>query len=239
MASKEETLTRIRAALGRDGSTTAPEILPPFSSTISGPSDESGIERFCAELERVSGRVTRIGSVDEIKAYIANLLPDDAPIVAAVSDGATVREAGIREWLAGRGAAIVPTLGEFSSARTEEDKETSFMESYKRALIEASIGVTAADFAIADTGTLVLVSGGEQHRLISLVPPIHVCLLGQSRIVANLTELIAKVREEFYTKDLPPQAMTFITGPSRTADIELSLTLGVHGPRELHVLIYT
>jgi len=122
-------------------------------------------------------------------------------------------------------------------------------------LFESVLGVTTADFAIADTGTLVLVSernpqpssdrstptaapGGDQHRLISLVPPVHVCLLDTNRIFPNLAELITHVNGKYYRGDEPPLAMTFITGPSRTADIELTLTMGVHGPRELHVLLY-
>jgi L-lactate dehydrogenase complex protein LldG len=122
-------------------------------------------------------------------------------------------------------------------------------------LFESAMGVSTADFAIADTGTLVLVSernpepasdaasndarnGGDQHRLISLVPPIHVCLLDANRILPDLTELITHVNAKYYRNGEPPLAMTFITGPSRTADIELTLTMGVHGPRELHVLVY-
>ena len=73
--------------------------------------------------------------------------------------------------------------------------------------------------------------------MISLVPPVHVCLLDPARIVANLGGLIALAHREFYSGDTPPLAMTFITGPSRTADIELTLALGVHGPRELHFVL--
>jgi L-lactate dehydrogenase complex protein LldG len=74
--------------------------------------------------------------------------------------------------------------------------------------------------------------------LISLVPPVHICLLDRTRIVANLTELLSLVHKEFYLTGGPPLAMTFISGPSRTADIELTLTRGVHGPREVHVLLW-
>jgi L-lactate dehydrogenase complex protein LldG len=98
--------------------------------------------------------------------------------------------------------------------------------------------VTCADYAIADTGTLVLIAGREQHRLISLVPSIHLCLLDATRIVGTLPELLRRVRERYVSTETAPCAMTFITGPSRTADIELTLTTGVHGPTELHVLLY-
>lgn len=236
MADKEKTLAKIRAALGRQGQAAPPDPLPPFTSSAS--MSENIVDRFCAELEKVSGRLARARSSDDVKNYIDKMLPRNALVKAAVSDGVMLSRAGIREWLAGRGARVLPTLAEFASAdSTCEGEEASLMERYKRELIDADLGVTSADYAIADTGTLVLVSGGEQHRMISLVPPAHVCLLDEERIVANLTDLMKRVREESYSKASPPQAMTFITGPSRTADIELSLTLGVHGPRELHVLL--
>jgi L-lactate dehydrogenase complex protein LldG len=115
---------------------------------------------------------------------------------------------------------------------------SALMEKYKRALIEAEIGITMADYAIADTGTLVLVSGGEQHRLISLMPPVHVCVLDPARITASANDMMSMLREQFYSGDTgKPQATTFITGPSRTADIEHTVTLGVHGPREVHILL--
>ncbi|MCI0486433.1 MAG: lactate utilization protein [Blastocatellia bacterium] len=249
MAGKEETLACVRAALGRSAQAAAPDSLAPFSHHYTDSADENVVDQFCAQLERVSGRAARVRSIDEIKDYIGKLLPEDAPAIVAVSDGFAVNRSGLREWAVGRGAQVVPSLAEFASADSElmvgsttvrECFEgASLMERYKRVLIEAAIGVTSADYAIADTGTLVLVSGGEQHRNISLVPPVHVCLLDMDRITANLAELIARVHEESYSKGLPPQVMTFITGPSRTADIELSLTLGVHGPRELHVLLYS
>jgi L-lactate utilization protein LutC len=152
----------------------------------------------------------------------------------------------LSEWLTTRGAKVVAPLKEFASsgeaglgwkATDRAADGRALIEAYKRALMSADIGLTTADYAIADTGTLVLVSGSEQHRLVSLVPPVHVCLIDSGRIVARLPDLLARAAERFRSA-IPPQAMTFITGPSRTADIELSLTLGVHGPRELHVLLY-
>jgi L-lactate dehydrogenase complex protein LldG len=71
----------------------------------------------------------------------------------------------------------------------------------------------------------------------SLVPPVHVCLLEEDLIVASLPDLLALAGQKYYSSKSAPLATTFITGPSRTADIELSLTLGVHGPRELHTLL--
>ena len=80
---------------------------------------------------------------------------------------------------------------------------------------------------------LALISGGERHRLISLVPPVHVCILDPRRILPSLADLLAA-----YGPQGLPRALTFITGPSRTADIELTITVGIHGPRALHVVLY-
>ena len=95
------------------------------------------------------------------------------------------------------------------------------------------VGISTAQAAIAETGTLVLDSAHERHRLVSLVPPVHIAIVDASRIYATLGETLSILQS---SKELSP-AITFITGPSRTADIELTLTIGVHGPQELYVII--
>ena len=95
------------------------------------------------------------------------------------------------------------------------------------------VGITSAQAAIAETGTLVLDSARERHRLVSLVPPVHIAIVDAATIYATLGETLSMLQNG---KELSP-AVTFITGPSRTADIELTLTIGVHGPQELYVII--
>jgi L-lactate dehydrogenase complex protein LldG len=152
----------------------------------------------------------------------------------ALSDGELTRWSGLGEYFSAQGHDILHTLREYTEGRSDAG---DLMESYKQELVQVNIGVTSADYAIADTGTLVLVSGGEQHRLMSLVPPVHVCLLEEDRVVASLPDFLALAGQKYYSSRSAPLTTTFITGPSRTADIELSLTLGVHGPRELHTLL--
>ena len=98
-------------------------------------------------------------------------------------------------------------------------------------LFDCDLGITAAQFGIAETGTLVLESEKEFNRLASLVPPVHVCVLDAANIRQTLGETL-----EILEKDLS-RAVTFITGPSRTSDIELTLAIGVHGPGELYVIL--
>ncbi len=234
MASKEEMLARIRTALGRaDGPAPAP--LPAYAHVATPAIDGDVVELFCNRAEALGARVARAQSADEVKEYVARVIADVGRAKVAVSDGELLGRCGLGEYLSARGHDVLRTLREFADDRSEA--RDPLMERYKRELVTADIGVTSADYAIADTGTLVLVSGGEQHRLMSLVPPVHVCLLDPARIVANLPGFLALAGQRHYSTKKAPLATTFITGPSRTADIELSLTLGVHGPRQLHVLL--
>jgi L-lactate dehydrogenase complex protein LldG len=95
------------------------------------------------------------------------------------------------------------------------------------------VGISSAQAAIAETGTLVLDSAFERHRLLSLVPPVHIAIVAASRICETLSEALTLVHRE---GEISP-AVTFITGPSRTADIELTLAIGVHGPQQLFVIV--
>jgi L-lactate dehydrogenase complex protein LldG len=98
---------------------------------------------------------------------------------------------------------------------------------------EARLGITAVDYALADSGTLCLLAGKRQPRTASLLPPIHVAILRPEQILRGLDDLFALLP----SGDDLSSAVTLITGPSRTADIELTLVVGVHGPQQLHVIL--
>lgn len=101
-------------------------------------------------------------------------------------------------------------------------------------LFGIDVGITTAQGAIAETGTLVLDSSHERNRLISLVPPVHIAIVEASKIYSTLGEALSVLQSD---NEISP-VVTFITGPSRTADIELTLAIGVHGPQELYVIVY-
>ena len=108
-------------------------------------------------------------------------------------------------------------------------------------MAEADIGITEADFGIADTGTLVLIANEKQPRSVSLIPPVHIAIIKSDLIVENLKDLFVRLTNTISQSGSLTNltsCITFITGPSRTGDIELTITLGVHGPKELVVLIY-
>ena len=92
-------------------------------------------------------------------------------------------------------------------------------------------GVSHALYGLADTGSVVLASSPEEPRARSLLPAVHVSLLERSRILPGLAELFEAVREDM------PSSLAIVTGPSRSADIEQTLVLGVHGPGEVHVVL--
>lgn len=95
------------------------------------------------------------------------------------------------------------------------------------------VGISTAQRAIAETGTLMLKSEAERHRLVSLVPPVHIAIVDAANLCLTLGEALTTAGQG---GELSP-TITFITGPSRTADIELTLAIGVHGPQELYVVI--
>lgn len=113
-------------------------------------------------------------------------------------------------------------------------------EAIRQTVTDSYIGVTSADFCLAETATLVMKSRPGQARSVSLVPSIHVAVIRLEQLLTNLKELYALLRwspeqrEEGLTN-----CMTFISGPSKTADIELTMVHGAHGPRELHLYVVT
>ena len=92
-------------------------------------------------------------------------------------------------------------------------------------------GVSRAVYGLADTGSVVLAASAEEPRARSLLPEVHVSLLAEDRILPGLAELFAAVGAQL------PSALAIVTGPSRSADIEQKLAIGVHGPGEVHVVL--
>jgi L-lactate dehydrogenase complex protein LldG len=218
-------LGRVRRALGHEGT------IAPFpaarDSVVAGKGIEAAdlVQLFCDELIKVGGQASVVASREELGDSLGRILSAEKPELVALSDVvATVHK------------DLFHTL-EVDGFRFLSNDLLNNFEAYKCELLSAGAGITTADYGIADTGTLVLLSGGERHRLVSLLPPAHICLLDTRRIFPNLTALLAHLRTHVYSGDSAPQATTFITGPSRTADIEQTLTTGVHGPYRLEVLL--
>lgn len=98
---------------------------------------------------------------------------------------------------------------------------------------EADIGISGADFLVAETGSIVVRSRPEEPRSLSLLPPIHIVVADKTQLVPDLFDLF-----DILPNDAPlPSGLTIITGPSKTGDIELRLVTGVHGPGEVHLVL--
>ncbi len=107
------------------------------------------------------------------------------------------------------------------------------IEEIKERVFNVEAGITSTMGGIAETGALILWSSKEEPRLMSLVPPIHIAILRADKIYNSLAEVMQK---ENWSANMPTNAF-LISGPSKTADIELVLAFGVHGPKELIVLV--
>ncbi len=109
------------------------------------------------------------------------------------------------------------------------------IEDFKDELFQIDAAITATIGAIAETGAIVLWPDEKEPRLMSLVPPVHIAVLEADKIYSSFCEII---QTENWPEHMPTNAL-LISGPSKTADIEMTLAFGVHGPRELIVLIIT
>ena len=104
------------------------------------------------------------------------------------------------------------------------------------ALDSIQVGITRAAFAIAETGSLVEFATDDSFRLVSALPLVHIGVFQASDVIETLNEAAAPIRN-FYEENPLNATVSFISGPSRTADIEMRLILGVHGPAETHAII--
>lgn len=99
---------------------------------------------------------------------------------------------------------------------------------------EDMVGITGSFCAVAETGTLLLLSGPETYASASLLPETHIAIVAASRVVGSMEDAFALVRAE---RGELPRAANFISGPSRTGDIEQTIVMGAHGPYRVHVIL--
>ena len=118
-----------------------------------------------------------------------------------------------------------------------QDEHSSREELRQKASV-AGVGITGVDYAVVETGSVVLIPRQGVARLASLVPPVHIAIVRPDEVVATLDDVFLFRRLAYYEGDRNMGSyLNFITGPSRTADIEQKLVIGVHGPREVHLVM--
>ena len=131
-----------------------------------------------------------------------------------------------------------PLLAQGVSVTTAASATGAERESVRNQIARAGLGITGADYAIAETGSVVLLPRQGLSRLASVVPPVHVALVRPQDVVESIDDLFLFRRLEYGRGggDMGSY-LNFITGPSRTADIEQTLVVGVHGPKEVHMVL--
>jgi L-lactate dehydrogenase complex protein LldG len=188
-----------------------------------------GLERFKTEFEKVGGEFYRVAVMEDVPALIGRIAAQRNATRVVAWDAAALG-ADLAPGLTAEGLEVVV------AAAGHEDEEARMK--HRIAAAEAQIGVTGADFALAETGTLILLSGRGRPRSTSLLPDYHVAVFGKGALVESL-EQVGVLLEALHVDPaltMSGAMINFITGPSRTADIELTLTRGVHGPKEVHAI---
>ena len=183
------------------------------------------VESFTRELTAVGGKVYRPPDADEAVQTVIQLL-----CAAGGNEILTWNDSELL--LPGLGKA----LGAAGLRRLEANLPEGDPEGRRTRLAElarATAGLTGATAGIADTGSLALISGPGRPRLASLLPPVHIAVLSAQTLYPTMPAFFAAHPAAVRTSS----NLVFVTGVSRTADIELALTVGVHGPREVHVVL--
>lgn len=182
-------------------------------------------DQLAAEVAAVGGIATIVPDLPAARVKLAELLAE------AATDSALCWQHELLDRL-----QLAELLAERNIARHDYDSLAPRGEHDRRAtILAAGIGISSVDCAIAETGTLMVCSRPGQERIASLLPPMHVAIVERSQIVPDLIDAIGLL----HTRGLNrlPSNIALITGPSKTGDIELQLTTGVHGPGHWRVLI--
>ena len=209
MGTREEVLGRIRAALTNGGTTHEEAIPRGYHRTRTQP--EGTVERFCervADYQAVVERVPAGGVAEAVDTALRRYSANRVAVPPALP----------KEWVAA-------VDGSVSLVADSLEAPLSVAE-----LDAVDAVVTGSVVGIAETGTIVLESGGLcGRRALTLVPDVHLCIVRAPDVVDDVPAAIERLK--------PGRPLTWISGPSATSDIELDRVEGVHGPRTLHVLL--
>jgi L-lactate dehydrogenase complex protein LldG len=227
---REEILANIRNALAGETNPHRPASKRRDKATSDrGPAENARselVKRFESEFARIGGKLYRAADATELRQSlneIAIRLGAKRVIAWARSD---LQDSGVFDSL--KDAGIEVRAAGKAAERDDLVRDAAL----------ADIGITAVDYALADTGTLVVFAAPDQPRCVSLLPTVHVAILPVEKMLPGLDELISVLASGRGPAGHGlSSAVTFITGPSRTADIELTLVVGVHGPQQLYVIL--
>ena len=234
MTTREEMLDQVRKALGRPDTGSPFTALPPLDLRGIMPplAPEDYLAKFENEWEKVAGVAYRVENMDELEAVFQKILVLAETQAVTLSGNPLLAELRIADRLT--------ALNKFTTswAGGVGDAATNSLPDFNKASFAAGVGITSVDFVLAESGTLVLSSATERVQVASLAPPIHIALYRRSQLVGSLDEVLAKLPISNSQDRLTARrSVVFVTGTSRTADIEQILIHGVHGPREAHAIL--
>lgn len=181
--------------------------------------------RYALEASAVGGIVERCPNEEFARDRLAGILAEQKPRSALIWEHPLLERFGVREVLSRTGVTVV-------DSQTQRSQDFA---ARKRARLAAEIGITSCDRAVAETGSLLMCAGLGHERVTSLLPPFHVAVVWREQIVPDLIDAMNWIRTQF--GDALPSNSVFITGPSKSGDIEQQLTTGVHGPRHWLTLL--
>ena len=213
--SNQRVMHDVRRALGRIASTSIdrpPAIDEPIVRLVHS---DLGLAELFVRMARQNQMLVEQVRADEIVQQLAAWLRSHGCKRIALSAGGVVEKLGLLPALRAAGFDA-----QAWAALTLDD------------LYDYDAGVTDVRFAIAETGSLVIEGSHDHGRALSLVPPVHVAIVDPAKLLPDLLDLF-----EHLARDARPSNTVIITGPSKTADIEMNLVTGVHGPGVVHALL--
>jgi L-lactate dehydrogenase complex protein LldG len=182
-------------------------------------------ERFAAEVNAVGGQAFVVADLAAAGEQLVELLSEADAASAVCWQHELLQRLGLGELLTAAGVAALDH-GKLAQLSATEQRQT---------LLACNVGITSCDCAIAETGTLMMCSRPGQERVASLLPPLHVAIIERRQVVPDLIDAFQWLSNRGL--DQLATNVTFITGPSKTGDIELQLTTGVHGPGKWRVIV--
>jgi L-lactate dehydrogenase complex protein LldG len=224
-------LARIRTGLGATRAALAAEAerAPHTPPGFVHPPQEDLAAQFAEELARLEGHAHRCADAEEALETIRSILLGHAAKEAITWNIDQVDLPGLDALLDSLGVRALD--GQIREGGLDRDRQL-------QELASAQVCISGADLAIAESGTLLLRSGAGRARLASLLAPVHIAVLQAGAIVRGLGAALALLQARHGPDIFADSSnLTLISGPSRTGDIEQTLVLGAHGPREIHVVI--
>jgi len=237
VATRQQMLERIRQALALPpGQLSVPgdlSALPALGRVLSPVAPEDLVSRFEDELTKVGGSAYRARGGAEIANLLSRILKEGRASGVVLSRNPLLARLGVGEIL-----QSLETPAWIWPAAAGPDPAPPDAAVYREHCFSAAAGVTGVDFALVESGSLVLTSSTEGSQLASLAPPIHIAFYLRSQVVETLEEVLAGLAQgRAAERHRAGRSVVFVTGTSRTADIEQILIRGVHGPRELHAIL--